>query len=373
MANIIVLTLDDPVDASLSSINSNFTALNTELGNHQHSASAINSGVLATARLGSGTASASTFLRGDQQWASIAPSDITAGGASSGNLMRWSGSAWEPSAGLMVDASGRIGIGTAAAHPLHGNASADWQGFRLDRAGSARALIAQDSAGGVIQLFDSSQNMRLQLHSGWYSKIPTRLGINLPDEVWPDYHLHVYDQSASATGVWVENNYGAAGAVAQVRCLSWSGTGTPVGSYFVGHGSRGTKASPVAVQTGDRLLALIGTGQQQTTQGTGAMVSIEAASNWSDSNRHSLIRFLANGPNQAGFPPAERMRIEGEGAMVLQPAMQTPSNPAVSSEGKIYITNGKLVIQYNDAGTVRYKYLDLTGTGVTWQHSTTAP
>ena len=267
-----------------------------------------------------------------------------------------------------------IGFGTQTpAHPVHINAAADWQGFRLDRGGSARALIAQDSAGGVIQLFDSSANMRLQLHAGWYSKIPVRLGINLPDGVWPDWQLHVFDQSNSNTAVWIENNFGAQGALAQVRCLSWSGTGTPVGGYFVGHGSRGTKASPIAVQTGDRLLALIGTGQQATTQGTGAMVSIEAAGNWSDSNRHSLIRFHVNGPGQAGFPPPERMRIEGEGAMVLQPAMQTPSNPAVSSEAKIYIRNNKLVIQYNDAGTIRYKWLDLYGTGVTWQHSTTAP
>jgi len=266
------------------------------------------------------------------------------------------------------------GFGTQTpAHPVHINVTTDWQGFRLDRGGSARALIAQDGAGGVIQLFDNGQNMRLQLHAGWYSRIPIRLGINLPDGVWPDWQLHVYDQANSNTAVWVENNFGAQGALAQVRCLAWSGSGTPVGGYFVGHGSRGTKSSPIAVQTGDRLLALIGTGQQATTQGAGAMVSIEAASNWSDSNRHSLIRFLVNGPGQAAFPPAERMRIEGEGAMVLQPAMQTPSSPAIGSEAKIYIRNNKLVIQYNDAGTIRYKWLDLNGTGVTWQHSTTAP
>jgi hypothetical protein len=268
-----------------------------------------------------------------------------------------------------------VGFGTSnPSYHVHINTFADGQGIRIDRAGDARVLIFQDSTGGRIQLFDYQWVLRLQLTAGTaYNVIPHRLGINLPDYVWPEWQLHVYDQANSNTAVWVENNYGAQGALAQVRCLSWSGSGTPVGGYFVGHGSRGTKSSPIAVQTGDRLLALIGTGQQATTQGTGAMVSIEAAGNWSDSNRHSLIRFQINGPNQAAFPPAERMRIEGEGAMVLQPAMQTPANPATSSEGKIYIRNGKLVIQYNDAGTVRYKYLDLTGTGVTWVHTTTAP
>ena len=54
-------------------------------------------------------------------------------------------------------------------------------------------------------------------------------------------------------------------------------------------------------------------------------------------------------------------------------ASATPTNAAQSSDANVYVKGGKLVVQYNDAGTVRYKYLDLTGTGVTWTHSTSAP
>ena len=54
-------------------------------------------------------------------------------------------------------------------------------------------------------------------------------------------------------------------------------------------------------------------------------------------------------------------------------ASATPTNAAQSSDANVYVKDGKLVVQYNDAGTVRYKYLDLTGTGVTWTHSTSAP
>jgi hypothetical protein len=82
---------------------------------HVHAASEITSGLLATARLGSGTASASAFLRGDQTWASVgwgdvtgkpstftpsahthALSDLQQGGATSGQVLTWSGSQWAP-------------------------------------------------------------------------------------------------------------------------------------------------------------------------------------------------------------------------------------------------------------------------------------
>jgi hypothetical protein len=51
----------------------------------------------------------------------------------------------------------------------------------------------------------------------------------------------------------------------------------------------------------------------------------------------------------------------------------TPPNPAAGDAMHVYMKADKFVIQYNDGGTVRYKFLDLTGVGVTWQHSTTAP
>ncbi|HUI94034.1 MAG TPA: hypothetical protein VLX68_17480 [Chitinivibrionales bacterium] len=65
-------------------------------------------------------------------------------------------------------------------------------------------------------------------------------------------------------------------------------------------------------------------------------------------------------------------KLDVAGALTLEPT-NTPANPASSAEGRIYIRNNKLIIQYNDAGTIRYKYLALNGTGVTWVHTTTAP
>ena len=62
-----------------------------------------------------------------------------------------------------------------------------------------------------------------------------------------------------------------------------------------------------------------------------------------------------------------------EDAALFAEASATPASPASGTQVNEYLRNGKLIYQYNDGGTVRYKYLDLTGTGVTWVHTTVAP
>lgn len=50
-----------------------------------------------------------------------------------------------------------------------------------------------------------------------------------------------------------------------------------------------------------------------------------------------------------------------------------PATPASGAEANLYMKGDKLIAQYNDGGTERWKYLDLTGTGTTWTHTTVAP
>ena len=77
----------------------------------------------------------------------------------------------------------------------------------------------------------------------------------------------------------------------------------------------------------------------------------------------------------------DRLLIEPDGGCVfttdayqqLVERTTTPADPAVSAACNIYFKDDKLIFQYDDAGTTRWKYLDLTGTGVTWVATTSAP
>lgn len=81
-SNYVELTDSTAVWGSISGSLSNQTDLSSALAGksntgHQHAAADISSGTIATARLGTGTASASTYLRGDQTWQTIANGGIS--------------------------------------------------------------------------------------------------------------------------------------------------------------------------------------------------------------------------------------------------------------------------------------------------------
>lgn len=50
------------------------------------------------------------------------------------------------------------------------------------------------------------------------------------------------------------------------------------------------------------------------------------------------------------------------------------SNPAFTADvPDVYVKGTKLIVLYRDGATTRYKYLELSGTGATWTHTTTPP
>ena len=86
------------------------------------------------------------------------------------------------------------------------------------------------------------------------------------------------------------------------------------------------------------------------------------------------VKFATSAPGATGTTLrslADKLRIGYDGTTLIAQT-NTPGTPA-SGEMVQYMKGSKLIYAYDDGGTVRYKYLDMAGTGVTWVHTTSAP
>jgi len=92
---------------------------------------------------------------------------------------------------------------------------------------------------------------------------------------------------------------------------------------------------------------------------------------------HSCDRTTANEDEAAIYLDFDEL-ADGESLIRLNGYAQmkelanAPTNPAASSQVNVYVKDDKFVISYDDAGTMKYRYLDLTSTDATWAYTTTA-
>ena len=77
-------------------------------------------------------------------------------------------------------------------------------------------------------------------------------------------------------------------------------------------------------------------------------------------------------PDGSGWETPHDVHING-GSLALQEIAATPAVPSVGNRAALYVRNDRLVVAFNDGGTVRYKSLLLSGPGAVWTDSTTPP
>jgi hypothetical protein len=82
-----------------------------------------------------------------------------------------------------------------------------------------------------------------------------------------------------------------------------------------------------------------------------------------------IVREMGSGKKYGLFVGDE---FDIDGTLYLKSRGSAPGM-ATASECHTYVRNGKFVVAYNDAGTKKYRYLDLTSTNATWTYTTTAP
>lgn len=129
-----------------------------------------------------------------------------------------------------------------------------------------------------------------------------------------------------------------------------------------------TGAGAVAGQQYAALLAIFDTHDHATRSGRLALRTVQSGTL---ATRATIGLGVQVASPSGGDPGAGALALDAH--LTLDEMAATPSDPTAGAECRIYMKADKLVIQYNDASTIRYKYLELTGTGVTWVHTTSAP
>ena len=98
-----------------------------------------------------------------------------------------------------------------------------------------------------------------------------------------------------------------------------------------------------------------------------------------DSGVNSLVSIQADRVGEATNTFVRVFKDDVSSYVQLYAAGQIQIKPKIGLVGasgescSVYMKGSYYIIKYDDSGTIRYKYLDLSGTGVTWVHSTSEP
>lgn len=274
--------------------------------------------------------------------------------------------------GTTTDLTARIGVHTAAT-------TRKGVVIQLASGQSVNAFEVQNSSGVALTSIDQSGMINVAI--AFPDLTTTRRGIFAgPTAVLIANSAQLTSalqgsMSLDQAGFNATASLGVAGCRFQGIVTGASGTVTgAVGATFQ---MVNTGAGIVTSGYGLYILTASNSGGGTLTTNYGLYIDAQTAgtTNYSIFTETGIVRFGGSVGLNVNAPDT-RLHIgagSGLGAITWNEESSTPANPTSGNQCRLYMKADKLVVQYNDGGTVRYKYLDLTGTGVTWTHTTSAP
>ena len=263
--------------------------------------------------------------------------------------------------------SGGIGIGTTSPvekFAVNGK-SAFWDDMKLTKTkkfyydGGTNDYVYQPST-DVIDFYSAGgQRMRIKGANGC-----VKIGRDtLDDGTYP---------------LSVSNDFGS--GISSIGVTAWAGTSGS--TTFLQRTSGGAAVGTFAYNLADKALAGIGsrvsdaTGWVSTNANKGNLV-LKCNGNHSATNFGTYWQFNVAALNSTAAA-TEVFRIDGEGSRITGSTkyVKVAATPALAAgETATYTKGNYYVIAYNDAGTMKFRYFDQTGTAnpPVWVHSTTAP
>lgn len=184
-----------------------------------------------------------------------------------------------------------------------------------------------------------------------------------------------YIYSLSAIGIGTSD---VAEKLTVLGNISASGSLSAVGldhNYF--GGSVGIDTTPLEKLDVDGNIRISGDDRSFYFSGDNAMIWTSSAGvdiKFANETQSPHVTFKSTGKVGIGTTtPHTMLHVGGSGSLAMAESQEHPVDPGANEEAYFYIKADKFIIKFNDSGTIRYKYMVLSGDHVTWVQTLTSP